>query len=84
MQMRHLHAVSLTPMVMVVYCQVNYMHSMFALCRFGPNCSSLRPAPAYAQALQSVLQSCDQREGSAGHRASTRRVASLYALSPQK
>ncbi|XP_062392101.1 coiled-coil domain-containing protein 15 [Sardina pilchardus] len=48
------------------------------------NCVFYKNPKAYAQALQSVLLSYDQREGNAQHRASTRRLASMYAQSPQK
>ncbi|XP_063058730.1 coiled-coil domain-containing protein 15 isoform X2 [Engraulis encrasicolus] len=48
------------------------------------NCVFYKNPKAYAQALQSVLLSCDQRDQSASHRASTRRVASMYAQSPKK
>lgn len=63
-----------------------YMQSVFVNV---PSLSSLTvvihlSTLAYAQALQSVLLSCDQREGNANHRASTRRVASMYAQSQKK
>ncbi|XP_066566231.1 coiled-coil domain-containing protein 15 [Amia ocellicauda] len=48
------------------------------------NCVFYKNPRGYARALQSVLSCCDLRDGSLGHRASARRIASAHALSPRK
>ncbi|KAJ8276621.1 hypothetical protein COCON_G00083730 [Conger conger] len=48
------------------------------------NCIFYNNPKAYAHALQSVLFSCELREGYRSHRASARKIASVHALSPRK
>ncbi|XP_064207030.1 coiled-coil domain-containing protein 15 [Anguilla rostrata] len=48
------------------------------------NCVFYNNPKAYAHALQSVLFSCELREGYLSHRASARKIASAHALSPRK
>lgn len=64
------------------FCGDNFWDSHPDTC--ANNCVFYKNPKAYAQALQSVLLSCDQREGNGNHRASTRRVASMYAQSQKK
>ncbi|XP_036435717.1 coiled-coil domain-containing protein 15 [Colossoma macropomum] len=48
------------------------------------NCVFYNNPKAYAQALHSVLLSCDLTEGSTSHRSTTWRIASMHAQSPRK
>ncbi|KAJ8267065.1 hypothetical protein GJAV_G00137900 [Gymnothorax javanicus] len=48
------------------------------------NCVFYNNPKAYAHALQSVLFSCELREGYLSHRAAARKIASAHALSPRK